>query len=349
MDAHNHYYGHSAILAARAGLGRTTHLNALLQHGWTPGSPVSAHFANVPAAAARHLVVWSSSARGWSPADEPRPVEAIGAPWLHLLELLCGAAESDRPRPASPPGRVVGFPFHSNETMHAQGSAAELAQEWRDVHGPMTVSLYFTEVRDPQTVRSYRSAGHEVVTLGDRWDPAFLLRCFALLDGAAAAVSNRLSTAMFYAASLGVPVRVHGDPMRASWDPADDYEPLRARWPEFHADVPDPARQAASADEELGRSDLRSGTELRDLLYRPPRRARNFYYYWAGSPLHTLRTSLGSRRPADPEADAGPAGDRVPVGARLRGIVRASLAYYPRPLPSLPEIAPRDPVAVDRP
>jgi hypothetical protein len=345
MDSHNHYYGHSAILAARAGLKRPAHMNALLQHGWTIGSPVAAHFSNVPRDAARNLLVWSHSGRSWSPAAEQRETHAIGAPWLYLTEQLAHSAAAGPVPAENPAPAVIGFPFHSNETMHVEGSVRDLAEYWRDAHGPMTICLYFTEARQPATVQEYVRAGHRVVTLGDRWDPEFLLRLYGMFRGAELAVSNRLSTSIFYAAGLGIATRVHGDPMRTSWDAADRYDLVAERWPEFHAGSPDVEAQRAIANDELGLGHLRSGAELRDLLAWPASGPRNFYYYWVGSPWTTFRTAMGGNGSAA-AAETVPPPPRATGLDRVRSVVRATRAYYPRPLPSMPQLRPSRPLPV---
>jgi hypothetical protein len=344
MDSHNHYYGHSAILAARAGLKRPAHMNALLQHGWTIGSPVAAHFSNVPRDAARNLLVWSHSGRSWSPAAEQRATHAIGAPWLYLADLLANGP-SDGPEPVEKAPAVIGFPFHSNETMQVEGSVRDLAEYWREAHGPMTICLYFTEAREPATVQEYVRAGHEVVTLGDRWDPEFLLRLYGMFRGAELAVSNRLSTSLFYAANLGIRTRVHGDPMRTSWDAADRYDLVAERWPEFHSESPDLDVQRSIADDELGLTHLRSGEELRELLSWPASGPRTFFYYWAGSPWTTFRTA--TRGDGSAAAGEAPPAPRAASGLqRVRMVVRAARAYYPRPIPSIPRMRPGRPLPV---
>ena len=95
MDIQNHYYGHSAVMAAYAGLSRPRHVAGLLQHGWTATSPVDAHFADFPLVGRdpkrRRLLVWSHASRAWSPSEQDRPTTAVGA-----QAVECGHAESGR-------------------------------------------------------------------------------------------------------------------------------------------------------------------------------------------------------------------------------------------------------------
>jgi hypothetical protein len=205
--------------------------------------------------------------------------------------------------------------------------------------------LYFTEAREPATVREYVRAGHRVVTLGDRWAPEFLLRLYGMFQGAELAVSNRLSTSIFYAAGLGIATRVHGDPMRTSWDAADRYDRVSDLWPEFHTESPDVDAQQAVANDELGLSDLRTGAELRELLSWPASGPRNFYYYWVGSPWVTFRTAMGGGAAAA-AGEAATSRPRATGLDRVRTVVRAARAYYPRPLPSMPQLRPGRPLAV---
>ena len=75
MDTQNHFYGHTAALAAYAGLSRPRHVAGLIQHGWTTVPPIPVNFGdfpNVEKSGRRQLFVWSHGSRAWDPAQSPR-------------------------------------------------------------------------------------------------------------------------------------------------------------------------------------------------------------------------------------------------------------------------------------
>jgi len=48
VDIQNHFYGHTAALAAYAGLSRPRHVAGLIQHGWTTVPPIPVNFGDFP-------------------------------------------------------------------------------------------------------------------------------------------------------------------------------------------------------------------------------------------------------------------------------------------------------------
>jgi len=48
VDTQNHFYGHTAALAAYAGLSRPRHVAGLIQHGWTTIPPIPVNFGDFP-------------------------------------------------------------------------------------------------------------------------------------------------------------------------------------------------------------------------------------------------------------------------------------------------------------
>src|SRR5918994_6819186 len=85
MEAQNHFYGHSAALAAYVGRSRPRHIHGLVQHGWTAVSPVTTHFRDFPAVGtsagprSARLLVWTHESRGWDPGREEHETTPIGA------------------------------------------------------------------------------------------------------------------------------------------------------------------------------------------------------------------------------------------------------------------------------
>ncbi|MGM0722410.1 MAG: hypothetical protein ACQEXM_07240 [Actinomycetota bacterium] len=340
MDIQNHYYGHSAVLAAYAGLSRPRHIAGLLQHGWTAVSPVAAHFADFPKVGTdprqRRLLVWSHGCRGWSPADEDRTTTPVGAPVLYLEALLRaqGWTPSERLGP-------VFVPFHGTRLVRVTGAHADLARQVAKVDGPSTVCLHHEDMTDPEITTAWRDAGHTLVTAGRRDDPHFLLRIMQLVGNASRVSSNRLSTAVLYAAAVGTPAAVWGDPLTFGAQSSSAVDELRATWPEFHTvDPTDGARPetgAAEADaaatalarRELGAEHLLDPAALRSVLGwgRTPGVGPGLQYY-AASPLAKAAMVLGLTKRSEASTQAMSAGSSNPLLW-----LRHPLAALPKPLP----------------
>ncbi|GAA4981297.1 hypothetical protein WHI96_01635 [Pseudonocardia tropica] len=354
MDIQNHYYGHSAVLAAYAGLRRPRHIAGLLQHGWTASSPVPAHFADFPRVGTdprqRRLLVWSHGCRGWSPADEDRETTPVGAPLLYLERQLRsqGWTRSERLGP-------VFVPFHGTRLARVTGAHGELARQVAKVDGPSTVCMHHEDLSDPEITSAWADAGHTLVTAGRRNDPRFLLRIMHLVGNASRVSSNRLSTAVLYAAAVGTPAAVWGDPLTFGAQSSTAVEQLRSTWPEFHTYDPDdgsrPVDGAAAADRsatslarrELGTEYLLDPEALRGVLGwgRTPSVGPGVQYYSA-SPLTKAAMVLGLTKRSDASRKAMTEG----------GITTNPLLWLRNPLAALPRPLPRGlavPVATEEP
>lgn len=336
MEAQNHFYGHSAALAAYAGLPRPRHIAGLVQHGWTAVSPVETHFRDFPSlrgdtpgrwpTGRRSLFVWSHGSRAWQPGG---PVETvpIGAQWLYL-----DAAAGPRPAAVRPADRTVILPVHGIQTQRVRGDHAGLARRWADVEGPATVCLYAADAEDPEILIAYRSAGHRCVVLGSRMEAAFLWRLRTMLARADRVVSNRLSTPVVYAAHLGADVAVYGDPLALDGERSDANDRVRELWPEFHGERLDRGATRALADAELGTAHLRTPEELRRLLGWDRATAAPFADYWSLAPAQRARIQLTRRAPG-PAPAAAPATPADGTGLSALTWLRGALSYLPRPLP----------------
>lgn len=328
MDIQNHYYGHSAVLAAYAGLPRPRHVAGLVQHGWTATSPIAAHFADFPDVGKRperrRLLVWSHRSRAWAPAEEDRPTTAIGSPFLYLETLLTqlGWSRSNRLGP-------VFIPIHGTRLIRVRGAHKELAHHVAEVDGPSTVCLHSEDILDPDLTDAWASAGHRLVTAGRRDDPEFLLRIMYLVGNASKVASNRLSTAVVYAAAAGTPATVYGDPLTFGMEQRSSIDELRDRWPEFH----DPAAHGAVgavARDELGGHALLSPEALRTELGWTRRwNVAPTVDYWLGSPLSKAARVFGIARRTEASRTAMSAGGSNPLLW-----LRHPLAHLPRPLPN---------------
>ena len=335
MDIQNHFYGHSAALALAAGLRRPRHLSGLLQHGWTTVSPAGVHTHNFPQVGTdpRYtLFVWTHTSRGWNPDDEPRATRAIGAPFLYLER----AAREAGWQPTAG-GRSVWIPFHGTRLMRVRGDHKALAEQAAEREGPCTVCLHVEDASDPEIVDAWGGAGHELVTAGRRNDPDFLARILAVIGSADRVASNRLSTAVMYAAALGKDVAVYGPPLVLGGHEASTLDEIRAIWPEMHGESTDTAATTAVARSELGADALLGARELRSALgWDRPLQVRAGSYYWVGSSVRKAAAVLGMTKRSDQtaldESDQGPL-------AFLRHPFAHLPAPLPRRVPRVPELA----------
>ena len=299
MDIQNHFYGHSTALALAAGLPRPRHIAGLLQHGWTAASPVLvlAHdFPQVGVDPRWPMLVWSSASRAWSPAAEQRRTVPLGSPFLYLeREARAGGWRPERS------DRTVWIPFHGTRLVKVLGDHAALAREAFEREGPSTVCLHVEDADDPAIVAAWSAPGHELVTAGRRNDPDFLARILTLVASARRVASNRLTTAVMYAAAVGTEVAVYGPSLTLSGDELRSVDAIQELWPELHGETTDPTTTRALARAELGDGDLRSAVELRHLLGWDRFSPRAAGYYWVGSNVRKAAAVVGLA----PRSDAG--------------------------------------------
>ena len=345
MDIQNHFYGHSAVLALAAGLRRPRHIPGLLQHGWTVRSPaqLQAHdFPQVGIDPRWRMFVWSHASRGWSPEEDgDRRSTPIGSPFLYLEREARAAGWSP-----DGDGRTLWIPFHGTRLLRVTGDHAALAREAFEREGPATVCLHVEDAGDPEIVDAWTAPGHHLVTAGRRSDPDFLARILAVAGSARRVVSNRLSTAVVYAAALGKEVAVYGSPLALSGEEARSVDRIRDLWPEFHGDTTSPARTKPLADDELGRSAMLPSDRLRSALgWDRPVSLRAGGYYWTGSSLRKAAAVLGlTRRVAPAAVHVDPA--TVSPWVFLRHPLSHLPAPLPRRLPRVPDLAAPLPVAL---
>ncbi len=137
---------------------------------------------------------------------------------------------------------------------------------------PITVCLHWNEYDNPKVRREYEDAGVRVVTHGQRgylWqdtDVAFLYRQLHEMRRHKRVVSNRMSSAILYAASAGVEVGVYGDPMALESDHAvlGGVGKPRRMWPEMHQFSVPMDYAAEVANRELGADEMLLPAEVID-------------------------------------------------------------------------------------
>src|SRR5665811_559634 len=182
VDIQNHFYGHTAALAAYAGLSRPRHVAGLIQHGWTTVPPIPVNFGdfpNVEKSGRRRLFVWSHGSRAWDPAQSPRRSFALGSPWAYLVSTDAAQRQVASSSDGVATGTLI-MPLHSTRIVEVRGDQGSLAQEYLRDEGPSTVCLHADDIHKPDIVSSWLDAGHRVVTAGSRHDPDFLSRILDL-------------------------------------------------------------------------------------------------------------------------------------------------------------------------
>jgi len=326
VDTQNHFYGHTAALAAYAGLSRPRHVAGLIQHGWTTVPPIPVNFGDFPDVelnGRRRLFVWSHGSRAWDPAQSPRRSFALGSPWAYLVstdaahKLLAGSQGA---------GTLI-MPLHSTRIVDVSGDQGSLAQAYLRTEGPSTVCLHAEDLHKADIVGSWLDAGHRVVTAGPRHDPDFLSRILALVLASDRVVANRLMTPVLYAASLGKDVAVYGDPLSISGAELRGQDAIRSLWPELHGHSLDPAVTTDLARTELGFQHVLEPVELRSALGWTNRSVGPAVQYWTGAPLHKAMNVLGLR-------DRDPGSSEQQVGASPLTWLRHPMSHLPRPLPA---------------
>ena len=344
MDTQNHFYAHTAALAAYARLSRPRHVAGLIQHGWTTVPPIPVNFGDFPdveKSGRRRLFVWSHGSRAWDPATSPRRSFPLGAPWAYLVsteaaqkQLAASGMGADSPvSPDSPDGAggacggTLIMPLHSTRIVEVKGDQGSLAQEYLRAEGPCTVCLHYEDIHKPDIVDSWLNAGHRVVTAGPRHDPDFLSRILALVLASKRVVANRLMTPVLYAASLGRDVGVYGDPLSLSGAEIHGQEAIRSLWPELHGHSLDSTVTTALARAELGFQHVLPPVELRSALGWTSRSAGPAVQYWASAPLRKAMNvvGLGERDPSSTETQ---------VGASPLTWLKHPMSHLPRPLPA---------------
>lgn len=268
MHFSNHYYGHADLLARFCGesvVERAPRIHGVVQHGWNIGDGIGPAKTVIPG---MPIFVWSDEVRRRAWSMGRRNVMAIGSPWAYMLTM-----ESKPLAPAERHG-TIWYPFHGWEKQKVVGDHGSLIKTIRSVEGdePVTVCLYWQEFKTQPIRELYERAGFRVVChgwRGENWtsrEPEFLYRQLAELKKHRRVASNRLSTAIFYGASVGCETAVYGDPMMLEGDDGGSQQRIQRQWGDLIGERIDPQLSAAAAVTELGMDQLLTVPELRELL-----------------------------------------------------------------------------------
>lgn len=270
MDSSNHWYGHAHILARYCGEDDVNPpvIWGVVQHGWNilhgfgPGHAPPYGFPKF---------VWSEVNRRRGQSIGWRDYTVIGAPWNYLL------TEFPEPPPASSRSGTIFYPFHTWDHGEIIGDHDAMIRDVLDTEDePVTACLYWIEYDQPEIRSRYEDAGIRVICHGKRGtlrqgtDPLFLYRQHAEMVSHRRVISNRLTTAIFYGASVGCEVGVYGDPMVYTEvrdaTVRDGNERARQLFPELHGVHTDNDTVATLVRRELGLDSMATPEELRALF-----------------------------------------------------------------------------------
>src|SRR5207253_10449276 len=142
--------------------------------------------------------------------------------------------------------------------------------------GPVTVCLYGREYAQAAVRRVYEGAGFRVICHGYRDDPHFTRRQHDELLNHDRVVANRVATALWHGALLGLEAEVYGPVFSIlGAEEAEAWDRMqRDRWPElFDGGLPGEKAMELARDE-LGAGLVRAPDELREVLGFTPERLR---------------------------------------------------------------------------
>lgn len=266
------FYGHTSVLAWFCGLHVPRPVLAHLQHGWNPrmgfGKKDLYHRGGLTQALPK--LVWNSHNARLATEYGLRRVHAIGAPFLYLLELLDGGGRWSEPPIADTSRRgVLVYPHHHGASGGGVRSIDRYIEQLLEREGAEArVCLYWRDFHDVDLRSQYEHAGFEVICHGSRTDPLFLVRQREEILKHARVVTNRVATALWYAALLGSEVEVYGplsDSRSVGW--AEHFDKLqRDRWPFLFAGSTGGRTAWEAAHGELGVEHRRTRLELLELL-----------------------------------------------------------------------------------
>ena len=168
----------------------------------------------------------------------------------------------------------MAFPHHSlnHRVLKDTGRWRAYAQDfrhWAKAEGlmPAVACLHIRDFERGDVIRAFEYAGVEVTTCGDAMNPFFLKRFDDVLLKFAAATSNRVSTAIFYALFMGLPCIVRGDPMLCEPPDVLEEETSSHEWRVKHyPELTVLAENQLLAARQLGRHNMKKPMELSALL-----------------------------------------------------------------------------------
>ncbi|CAB4786274.1 unannotated protein [freshwater metagenome] len=260
----NEVYGHGLILREYCDIHRDQSFRVHVQHGWNPSSGWTLAGKEIlPPKEPR--VVWSSRQIAYSDMVGIRVRAAIGAPFIYLDQLMA-AGQMLNHRSSN---GTLAFPYHGNERDPVSANHRNLAAQIEERETSSAhICLYSTEWNNHSIRSIYKEKFENVFTLGNRENRFFLQHLYFTLGDYKRAASNRFSTALLYAAHLGLRTEVYGAEARIAgeFDGLGAQGKLTTAFPEIHRREISSDEGMQLAQEELGIKFLRAPAELAEIL-----------------------------------------------------------------------------------
>jgi len=268
----NDFYGHAGLLKRYAGLGQSTKLKVSIEHGIN----FVDHLWDVDTLAGMPVFLCAGRERA-------RLVQASLPDWCRAVAigpLMRYTPSGDGGHPSGA-RTLVAFPGHSTHHLETDYDAAAFADRLvaeQGTYDQIAVCLYWRDIQRG-VQRAYQDRGIECVTAGHMYDPRFMIRLRAILEGASEVVTNEVGTHIVYAVALDRPVWMFEQEVSVSADSEDvlrrdgadaaalahrRLQEVRALFAERRSELSGAQREAIA--ELAGFADVRSPGQLAELF-----------------------------------------------------------------------------------
>lgn len=292
-------YGHREILIDYAGLEANAMIKGSIEHGWA----LDAGRGIRKLTGGRYLYLsWSSARVARSGVSESTTI-AIGAPFIYALEKVQSQINTFLESHPIDSSRILFFPVHGNE-FSQQNPESQIAL-FKEKYDPRiaTVSLYWVEYINPSVYNLYKQEGFKIVCSGFSGQmehtglgysarrlagspiggrPNFILNTIAMLATHSKIVFGGLGTGLFYAGYMRKDIEMLHKYLTTTFLDMDselgtsfEAHPLEARYVNYVAEYMGCKFDEIDynsedfhklADLELGKADMRSSGQLREVL-----------------------------------------------------------------------------------
>ena len=261
-QAENRFYGHLNLLAQYCGFEGQPWLNGYLQHGWNATDGFGNYLGGKRIA---NKYVWSKRCELEIRNKNKNNVFAIGAPWLYLDDVYPYQLTKTQTG-------TIAYPSHSSTWSKLGDTSKDYANFLKDKYGSVTVVLHRYDFAEQEIRKNYEALGHNVATHGSGtpwekgFDPLFLKNQRDLIAQFSKVVSNSMSTAVLYAASLGLTPEI-GGPISYDDKYHDDNVSQKGDGSvDWNAKIMEPQNQQNFWKTELGLDCKKSPQDLRKIL-----------------------------------------------------------------------------------
>ena len=257
----NSVYGHERIIQTYTDTWRP--IIGHLQHGWNPQSGWT--FQNKELLRRLSIrYVWGGRQLKYSLQNGIKVRAAVGAPWLYgpiRSKLECPNDQSNTDQVP------VIFPLHGTKQHPTDFSHERFSEMSKAEYGDNAiVCLHAQEYKDDNVKSVYTNQGFKVTTLGDIQDIHFLYNLRTLLAQTKFIVTNRISTVVFYAGSIGIESQIVGPAANHLNDDLKTIELVSRIENEFRELSGNKSDLSKYCLEELGSPYIREPDELTDIL-----------------------------------------------------------------------------------